>query len=97
MTLALQPVGALLFGLLADRFGRRIPLMANVIYFSVIELLFGFAPNYTVFMIPRAMFGIGMAGEMGRRCVAGHGSGAATMARGDGSPLSTPMVASNSV
>ena len=64
-TLALRPVGALLFGLLADRYGRRIPLMANVIYFSVIELLCGFAPNYTVFFILRALFGIGMGGEWG--------------------------------
>src|SRR5215468_7038419 len=64
-TLALRPVGALLFGLLADRFGRRIPLMANVIYFSIIELACGFAPNYTVFLILRAMFGIGMGGEWG--------------------------------
>jgi len=64
-TLALRPVGALLFGLLADRYGRRIPLMANVIYFSVIELLCGFAPNYTVFLILRALFGIGMGGEWG--------------------------------
>jgi len=64
-TLALRPVGALLFGLLADRFGRRIPLMANVIYFSVIELLCGFAPNYTIFLILRALFGIGMGGEWG--------------------------------
>src|SRR5271165_2489775 len=64
-TLALRPVGALLFGLLADRYGRRIPLMANVIYFSVIELCCGFAPNYTVFLILRALFGIGMGGEWG--------------------------------
>ena len=64
-TLALRPVGALLFGLLADRYGRRIPLMANVIYFSVIELLCGFAPNYSVFLILRALFGIGMGGEWG--------------------------------
>jgi SHS family lactate transporter-like MFS transporter len=64
-TLALRPVGALLFGLLADRYGRRIPLMANVIYFSVIELLCGFAPNYTVFLILRGLFGIGMGGEWG--------------------------------
>src|SRR5258707_11947152 len=46
-TLAMRPVGALLFGLLADRYGRRIPLMANVIYFSVIELACGLAPNFT--------------------------------------------------
>src|ERR1700745_3978883 len=64
-TLAMRPLGALLFGLLADRFGRRIPLMANVIYFSLIELLCGFAPNYTVFLILRALFGIGMGGEWG--------------------------------
>src|SRR2546428_13514414 len=62
-TLAMRPLGALLFGLLADRFGRRIPLMANVIYFSAIELLCGFSPNFTVFIILRALFGIGMAGE----------------------------------
>jgi SHS family lactate transporter-like MFS transporter len=65
VTLAMRPVGALLFGLLADRFGRRIPLMANVIYFSIIELLCGFAPNYRVFLILRALFGIGMGGEWG--------------------------------
>jgi len=64
-TLALRPVGAFIFGLLADRFGRRIPLMANVIYFSIIELLCGFAPNYTAFLILRALFGIGMGGEWG--------------------------------
>ncbi len=64
-TLAMRPVGALLFGLLADRFGRRVPLMANVIYFSLIELACGFSPNYTVFLVLRALFGIGMGGEWG--------------------------------
>jgi SHS family lactate transporter-like MFS transporter len=64
-TLALRPVGALIFGLLADRFGRRIPLMANVVYFSAIEVLCGFAPNFTLFFILRALFGIGMGGEWG--------------------------------
>src|SRR6201997_3602868 len=64
-TLALRPVGAFIFGLLADRYGRRIPLMANVIYFSIIELACGFAPNFTVFLILRALFGIGMGGEWG--------------------------------
>src|SRR5258706_6184468 len=42
-TLACRPIGALIFGALADRFGRRVPLMANVIYFSIIELLTGFS------------------------------------------------------
>src|SRR6266481_3255723 len=64
-TLAMRPIGALLFGLLADRYGRRIPLMANVIYFSLIELMCGFSPNYTVFIILRALFGIGMGSEWG--------------------------------
>src|SRR6516225_10008556 len=64
-TLAMRPVGALIFGLLSDRFGRRVPLMINVVYFSIIELLCGFAPNFTVFLILRALFGIGMGGEWG--------------------------------
>jgi SHS family lactate transporter-like MFS transporter len=64
-TLAMRPVGAVIFGLLADRYGRRRPLMANVIFFSVIELMCGFSPNYTVFLILRALYGIGMGGEWG--------------------------------
>src|SRR3981189_1982876 len=64
-TLATRPIGALIFGLLADRYGRRIPLMANVLYFSLIELMCGFSPNYTVFIILRALFGIGMGGGWG--------------------------------
>jgi MFS transporter, SHS family, lactate transporter len=64
-TLAMRPVGALIFGLLADRYGRRRPLMANVIFFSVIELACGFAPNYTTFLVLRALYGIGMGGEWG--------------------------------
>jgi SHS family lactate transporter-like MFS transporter len=64
-TLATRPLGAILFGMLADRYGRRIPLMANVIYFSVLEVLCGFAPNYTTFLILRTLFGIGMGGEWG--------------------------------
>jgi MFS transporter, SHS family, lactate transporter len=64
-TLAMRPVGAVIFGLLSDRYGRRKPLMANVIYFSLIELLCGFSPNYTFFLIMRALFGIGMGGEWG--------------------------------
>jgi MFS transporter, SHS family, lactate transporter len=65
MTLVFRPVGAFIFGLLADRYGRRRPLMANVIFFSVVELLCGFAPNYTVFFILRLLYGIGMGGEWG--------------------------------
>jgi MFS transporter, SHS family, lactate transporter len=64
-TLAMRPLGALVFGLLADRYGRRKPLMANVVFFSVIELLCGFAPNYAVFLGLRTIYGIGMGGEWG--------------------------------
>src|SRR5690348_14416441 len=59
-TLAMRPVGAVIFGMLADRYGRRGPLMANVVFFSVIELLCGFAPNYTIFLVLRMLYGIGM-------------------------------------
>jgi len=64
-TLAMRPLGALLFGLLADRYGRRKPLMANVVFFSLIELLCGFAPNYAVFLGLRTIYGVGMGGEWG--------------------------------
>jgi len=64
-TLAMRPLGAVIFGLLADRYGRRKPFMANVIFFSVVELLCGFAPNYTVFVVLRVLYGIGMGGEWG--------------------------------
>ena len=64
-TLLFRPIGALIFGFLADRYGRRIPLMANVIYFSLIELLSGFSQTYMQFLVLRALFGIGMGGEWG--------------------------------
>jgi len=65
LTLAMRPVGALFFGMLADRYGRRIPLMANVVFFSLAELFCGFAPNYTVFLALRMIYGVGMGGEWG--------------------------------
>lgn len=65
LTLLLRPIGALIFGLLGDKFGRRIPLMADIIFYSLMELLTAFAPNFTTFLILRALFGIGMGGEWG--------------------------------
>ena len=65
VTLAFRPVGAFIFGLLADRYGRRIPLMIDVVFYSVIEIASGLASNYTTFLVLRALFGIGMGGEWG--------------------------------
>ncbi|GAC1433824.1 MAG: MFS transporter [Terriglobales bacterium] len=63
--LAMRPIGALIFGTLADRFGRRKPLMLVVIYFSTITVLSAFAPNYTTFLVLRALYGVGMGGYWG--------------------------------
>src|SRR5256712_6294073 len=65
LTLAMRPVGAFIFGLLGDRFGRRIPLMIDIVFYSLMELLTAFAPNFTMFLIFRALYGIGMGGEWG--------------------------------
>ncbi|MFF0452360.1 MFS transporter [Nocardia africana] len=64
-TLIMRPVGALLFGLWADRVGRRIPLIVDVAFYSVIGFLCAFAPNFTVLLILRLLYGIGMGGEWG--------------------------------
>src|SRR5438132_1608103 len=63
LTLAFRPVGAFVFGLFADRYGRRIPLVINLLFYSVMEVSSGLAPNYTTFLILRALFGIGMGGN----------------------------------
>ena len=65
LTLMMRPLGAFIFGLLGDKFGRRIPLMIDIVFYSLMELLTAFAPNFTVFLILRALFGIGMGGEWG--------------------------------
>ncbi|HZT61347.1 MAG TPA: MFS transporter [Pyrinomonadaceae bacterium] len=65
VTLAFRPVGAFIFGLLADRYGRRLPLMIDLAFYSVVEVLSGLAPNYWTFVAMRALFGIGMGGEWG--------------------------------
>jgi len=65
LTLAMRPVGAFLFGVMADRFGRRPTLMVDIIAYSVFELASAFAPSLKVFLILRAFFGIAMGGEWG--------------------------------
>jgi MFS transporter, SHS family, lactate transporter len=64
-TLAMRPVGAFVFGMMADRMGRRPTLMVNIIAYSFFELASAFAPNFTIFLITRALFGIAMGGEWG--------------------------------
>src|SRR5579875_387033 len=65
LTLAMRPVGALLFGWMADRYGRRMPLLIDVVFYSIIEVLSGLAPSYRWFLFLRALYGIGMGGEWG--------------------------------
>jgi MFS transporter, SHS family, lactate transporter len=65
LTLVFRPLGALIFGLLADRYGRRVPMMINLVFYSAIEVATGFAPSLLTFMVLRALFGIGMGGEWG--------------------------------
>jgi SHS family lactate transporter-like MFS transporter len=64
-TLCMRPVGALLFGLLAERFGRKRILILNIVCFTVFELSSAFAPSFAIFLLTRALFGIGMGGEWG--------------------------------
>jgi SHS family lactate transporter-like MFS transporter len=65
VTLATRPVGAVILGFLADRYGRRRPLMACVLFFSVVSAFTPFAPNYTLFLVLRALYGVGMGGYWG--------------------------------
>ena len=65
LTLAFRPVGAFIFGMLADRYGRRLPLMIDLVFYSAVEVATGLAPNFSTFLVLRALFGIGMGGEWG--------------------------------
>jgi MFS transporter, SHS family, lactate transporter len=65
LTLAARPLGALLFGYMADRFGRRVVLIVNVLIFTAFEFVSGLAPSLVAFVIIRALFGIAMGGAWG--------------------------------
>ena len=65
LTLAMRPVGAFVFGRMADKFGRRPTLMVDIIAYSIFELGSAFAPSFKIFLIMRALFGIAMGGEWG--------------------------------
>jgi len=64
-TMFLRPVGGFLFGLLADRYGRRIPLMINIGFFAVSGVLTGLVPSYLWLLVVRGLFGIVMGGTWG--------------------------------
>lgn len=65
LAIMMRPIGAIIFGLMADRYGRRLPLMINVCLFALISVLSGLAPNYTTFLVLRMIFGAAMGGEWG--------------------------------
>ncbi len=65
VTLLMRPVGALLFGVWADRVGRHRPLIVDVTFYSLIGFACAFAPNFTWLLVLRLLYGIGMGGEWG--------------------------------
>ncbi len=65
LTLAARPIGALIFGRLADHFGRRPTLMINIACYSLLELASGFAPSLAALLVLRTLFGVAMGGEWG--------------------------------
>jgi MFS transporter, SHS family, lactate transporter len=65
VTLAARPVGAFVFGLFADRYGRRPALLTNIVCYSFLELASGFAPSLHTFLLIRALYGVAMGGEWG--------------------------------
>src|SRR2546430_16571760 len=60
VALAMRPLGAIIFGIMADHWGRRLPLMINVIFYAVVSVLSGLAPSYQAFLLLRMLFGVGM-------------------------------------
>jgi SHS family lactate transporter-like MFS transporter len=65
LTLAMRPIGALFFGTLADRYGRKRPLIFCVLFFSLFSVLSGLAPSFAFFVLYRILYGIGMGGYWG--------------------------------
>ena len=65
LTLAMRPIGALIFGIMADRYGRRLPMTLNIVFYAVASALSGLAPSYTWFLVLRGLFGVGMGGQWG--------------------------------
>ena len=64
-SLMTRPIGAFIFGLLADRYGRKPVLIANITFYTLMEILSGFAPTYSAFFALRLLYGVGMGGNWG--------------------------------
>ena len=64
-TLLMRPVGAVIFGVWADRKGRRLPLLVDVSFYSMVGFACAFAPSYVWLLGLRLLYGIGMGGEWG--------------------------------
>jgi SHS family lactate transporter-like MFS transporter len=65
LTLIARPLGAYVFGIWADKVGRRLPLMADVIFYSAVEFVSGFSTSLTMLLVLRFLYGLGMGGEWG--------------------------------
>ena len=63
LTLAVRPVGALIFGRAAEKFGRKPILMLNIVFFSAFELLSAAAPSLMLFFLLRVLYGVAMGGS----------------------------------
>ncbi|ORY24476.1 MFS general substrate transporter [Naematelia encephala] len=65
LTLLFRPLGALLFGLLSDRYGRKWPLVADLLVIAAFSLGTGFSKTFSTFLAMRSLFGIAMGGIWG--------------------------------
>jgi MFS transporter, SHS family, lactate transporter len=63
VTLIMRLLGGTIAGTMADKWGRKLPLMLSVLWFSLFAFLSGFAPSYALLFAIRALFGLGMGGE----------------------------------
>ena len=73
LTLAMRPLGALFFGIMADRFGRRLPMMINIVFYAVVSALSGLAPTFQVFLSSSNAVWNRHGRAVGRECFAGLG------------------------